>query len=67
MDISKSAVLFLKKKKHDVSLPLSHNVEIGLVKNNNYTMQWPHKTGTRKQYKFVGIKILNNTKSIIST
>lgn len=61
LDIKKiyfnSAVLFLKK--HDVPLPLSHNVVTRFAKNNNYTMQWPHKTGTRKQYKFVGTKILN--------
>lgn len=53
----KSAVLFLKK--HDVPLPPSHNVVTRFAKNNNYTMQWPHKMGTRKQYKFVGTKILN--------
>jgi len=53
----KSAVLFLKK--HDFPLPQSHNIVTRFAKNNNYTMQWPHKTGTRKQYKFVGTKILN--------
>ena len=38
---------------------MNHNVDTRFAKNNKYPMQWPHKTGTRKQYKFIGTKILN--------
>lgn len=32
-----------------------------------YTTQWPHKTGSRKQYKFVGTKTLNTIQKHLNT
>jgi len=42
------------KKKNN----MCHGVGTRFAKNN-YTIHWPHKTGSRKQYKFVGAKTLN--------